>query len=121
MPTVSDSGRAWIVLFAVACQPALAQAVQREGEASLKQRLYDEAPGKWADYTLRAKNVQGTISYDSTATVGDVRYIATFQIKRNAHAELEIAIHKRTKAGKVDLDSGDVQAANPAYWFKLRR
>jgi hypothetical protein len=121
MATTLNRHRALFLLLALVCPTRLATAAPPDEDASLKQRLYEEAPKKWEEYAVCAKYVQGSMTRDDTASVGNVRSIATFEIKRNEHAKLEVASWKRTRAGKLDSDNGEVEGANPAYWFNLRR
>lgn len=89
----------------------------------LKDRFLQEAPGRWDEYTQRAKALQGTFSFHMQARGSGRSDEAqnTYEMKTNAKGKLLRTSMERTIDGKTHSQRFGVIGVNPNYAFFLEQ
>jgi hypothetical protein len=92
-----------------------------ENDLALSETFLREAPSRWEEYTLQAKQLQGSILMEYTGTLHGLKGRTYDELRMNDSAKLNLHSTERSVAGKVDLQYSTVVGVNPEYAFYLRR
>src|SRR3989442_1242627 len=97
---------------------------QQENDLHLRNRLLQEAPAQWQDYSRRAKELQGSVSSQVEGSFpdnkkGNMRY--RFVMKKSENCKLAESTREKFFAGEADLQIYKIFGVNPAYAFTLQR